>query len=167
MAELIRVTVPPADERITAGYDQGRKAIIDLAAYRQCTHQPSHSTWRRVVERIDLAGRDGYTFQGPTVQPNVEAHLRPGTLVVTLDRYFAKANWYANDWRKGVDADVVTRLYEVADDGSLVQVCASSKWSSAQELLGWLVTNSLLPTFTEQRVGGRRTDDRTRGGPLA
>ena len=142
------ITVPPADPDIEAGYQAARRAIDELAPSRLLSVKLDVSAWRKVIERIDPHGTNGYAFRGLTLQPGASANLPAGTLIISVDRYFAMANWYPSDWRKGEDAGIEARVYEVQADGSLSVLVKSQKSRTwAQELLGWLATNRHLPAF--------------------
>jgi hypothetical protein len=158
----VQIKVPATDPDIESSYDAASSAIANLAPYRQYGSQCSHSSWRRVVERIDPGGTNGWAFGGCELQPDAEATVDPGCIIVSVDRYFASAKWYARDWRKGPDAGVAARLYEVKEDGSLALLCESASRKWAQELIGWLRTNRNIPGFS---VSGREVH--RRGGHVA
>src|SRR5579862_69082 len=122
----VLVTVPPVDQEIVVSYEQACDAIQALAHYRRYDSTSNRSSWRRVTERIDPNGTNGWAFQGCELQPGAVAMVDAGSIIVAVDRYFANAKWYASDWRKGPDAGITARLYEVSENGALVLVCEST-----------------------------------------
>jgi hypothetical protein len=135
---LATVTVPSTDRFVMDHHNGARAAIDGMPAWRQFGAETNLRSWRRWIKSINPACDDGWAFSGPELRPGAQAPLPIGTIIVACDVSWAKAKWYAGQYR--APTEIEAALYEVSPDG-LVTLTRSMRRRWARDLIGWLVTN--------------------------
>jgi hypothetical protein len=138
--QIVTALIPGASERVAEHHQRALNAIEGLSSSRKESAETNLRVWRRRIKEIDPTRDNGWAFSGSSVglKPGATALLSVGTLVVTCDVSWAKAQWPSGQQLKPIEVEA--SLYEVTSDG-LKQVIASTRPKWACELLEWITEN--------------------------
>ncbi len=122
-------------------HDDANKAIEAMSPSRRYGAETNLNSWRRCLFVVDPNGSDGYAFTGHNLRPGAEATVPVGSLILSADSSWAKANWYAGRFIAPLERWAT--LY-VADEAGLQHLVATNSRRWASEILGFLATNQAL-----------------------
>ena len=156
----ITAIVPPVDRMAQFHHDGALRAISRFKNTRGYDAEANLRSWRRLLTKYDPNGKDGWAFEGSTLQAGAEVKLRPGPLIVGLDDSWAKGNWYAGD---DVRPRELTAFLAQAVEGDGLRVLVSvsdNAWASG--IIGLLNTNPEIVSAARVTTGmiQRRTFNR-------
>jgi hypothetical protein len=137
----IEIVVPEVDYLVKSHSDEADSEIERMSPSRAYGAETSLTSWRRTLSTVKLNGTDGYAFEGHSLKPEATATLEVGSIIIAVDKSWAKARWYAGSYVKPIELSA--RLLRVDEDG-LKTLIESSKKSWARDLLGYLATNRRL-----------------------
>jgi hypothetical protein len=138
----VTITVPEADNRgfIERHEAEYQSAYAAMSPSRTWGAEFTKSSFRRLLRGIDPQHQNGWAFSGLELRAGEPATVPVGGLMLTVDKSFARGNWYAG--RSVTAASFVAVLYEATENGELKELLVSMdprKWG--RELVGWLLTN--------------------------
>lgn len=136
----VEVVIPVVDVFGNMGRHQENydSAIAAMSPSRTFGAEFSKTSFRRLIAGVDPKHDNGWAFQGQDLPAGQEATVPVGSIILAVDRSFAKGNWYA---RQRVEtATVVATLYEVAENGEMKEVIQDTTRAWARKITGWLVT---------------------------